>query len=176
MSLDKKILLKNQKSNHQCIEEIEVDDDNDSDKDEDFPSKQEFSPIQNTVNHNNEIVEKSVDEEFIDIPLPIVDSKLLNIVLKTVPKKKKVKRLNCDICKISYHSNYALHQHISVYHKNINLSCSWCFKPFGSNADLARHNRIHTGERPYGCVYCSKSFNVSSNCLRHMRRIHNYKT
>ena len=152
--------------------EIFVIDDDDDDDDNNFQCQEQLT--RKSVNQNDEIAEESFNEGFLDIPLPLVGSNSLNKVQETSQINKRSRKFNCNICKKSFNSYYALGQHRIVHHKGMTLSCIWCLKPFLSATKLIRHSRTHTGDRPYTCTECPKTFKDNSNRLRHVRLFHNY--
>ena len=100
----------------------------------------------------------------------------LNIELKGILKRKKIRKSTCPKCKFSGFSTKELNEHYRKTHQPI--PCTICFKTFNNPSSHRRHMYIHTKvSNTFSCHRCSKTFPFESQLRSHKdihRRLSNF--
>lgn len=100
--------------------------------------------------------------------------------LDHIMKHLEPDRLRCDICKKTYCSRRALHDHILVYHAPGDVKtfqCDQCPRKYLKQYQLNIHKKKHIpkGASQYKCDECGKGFNTNNALQTHRRYIHENK-
>lgn len=80
------------------------------------------------------------------------------------------KRLECDICKVTYWLRDSLIMHMRKHSGERPFACSVCPETFRTKESRKTHLQNHTGEKPYGCNICERRFTTPQSCKTHIRR------
>ncbi|KAI4471598.1 transcriptional repressor ctcfl-related [Holotrichia oblita] len=84
-------------------------------------------------------------------------------------------KYQCEVCKKTYHSVFALQRHMPIHEEDTSVAkphlCEWCGKNFKEKTVLNNHIKRHTGHKPFKCSYCDKVFSRKCYVVLH-ERIH----
>lgn len=80
------------------------------------------------------------------------------------------KRLECDICKVTYWLRDSLIMHMRKHSGERPFACNVCPATFRTKDSWKTHEQNHTGAKPYGCNICDSRFTTPQSCKTHIRR------
>lgn len=80
------------------------------------------------------------------------------------------KRLECDICKVTYWLRDSLIMHMRKHSGEKPFACNVCTATFRTKESWKTHVLNHTGAKPYGCNICERRFTTPQSCKTHVRR------
>lgn len=80
------------------------------------------------------------------------------------------KRLECDICKVTYWLRDSLIMHMRKHSGERPFACNVCPATFRTKESWKTHLQNHTGVKPYGCNICDRRFTTPQSWKTHIRR------
>lgn len=111
-----------------------------------------------------ELMEESEEEK----PVIAPKTSITRTPRKNV-KKKKLKRVGCDICTKTFVSRNAMLRHKRVHTGEKPFCCPLCEKSFAQKEVLTRHELVHLEEKPHVCDICGRSFTQRAALQSHSR-------